>query len=142
VPERFHLERFVEAQSAVYSHALDELRRGLKTGHWMWFIFPQLKGLGHSSNAAYYGIDGSAEARAYLAHSTLAPRLIECTAAVHDLTGRSLQEIFGSIDAVKFRSSMTLFNAVSSNPNPFSAALAKYCGGTADSLTLQMLGDR
>jgi len=106
----FHLERFVAAQAPVFAAALAELRGGRKRSHWMWFVFPQLRGLGRSSMAEFYGIVSLAEARAYVAHPVLGPRLTLCAEAVLAIEGRSLREIFGSPDDVKFCSSMTLFS--------------------------------
>ncbi len=105
----FDLERFVTAQAPVFTAAVDELKAGRKRSHWMWFIFPQMRGLGHSSMAQFYGISSLDEARAYLAHSVLGPRLIRCTEAVLAVEGRSLHAIFGSPDDLKFCSSMILF---------------------------------
>src|SRR5215217_7993425 len=105
----FNLERFVTAQARVFSAALDELKASRKRSHWMWFIFPQLRGLGHSPMAHFYGIASLEEARTYLAHPLLGPRLDQCTRAVLESNALSLQEIFGSPDDMKFRSSMTLF---------------------------------
>jgi uncharacterized protein (DUF1810 family) len=133
------LHRFVIAQDPVYGDVLRELRAGGKTTHWMWFIFPQIAGLGSSDMARWFAIESADEASAYLAHAVLGPRLIECTSLVNSIPGRSLVEIFGSIDGMKFRSSMTLFSAVSTELNPFSAALQKYCGDSRDELTLELL---
>src|SRR5882724_3520289 len=105
----FDLERFVKAQAPVFGAALDELKAGHKRTHWMWFVFPQLRGLGHSTMAEIYGIASLDEARAYLAHPVLGPRLRQCTEAVLAVADRSLHAIFGSPDDAKFRSSMTLF---------------------------------
>jgi uncharacterized protein (DUF1810 family) len=105
----FNLQRFVDAQAPVYCRALNELRRGKKESHWMWFIFPQLQGLGHSAMAQKFAIASLAEAAAYLAHPVLGPRLRECTQAVNDLRGESVEEIFGYPDYLKFKSCMTLF---------------------------------
>ena len=134
----FDLERFVGAQSPVYERVLAELRRGRKQSHWMWFIFPQLAGLGHSAMAQRFAIDSTEEARAYLAHGLLGPRLRECTALVNAVEGRTISEILGSPDDLKFCSSMTLFAAVSGETE-FSSAIAKYYGGTRDSRTLDLL---
>ena len=136
---RFDLERFVAAQNPVYAQVCRELRQGLKQGHWMWFIFPQLKGLGHSSMANRFGIAGADEARAYLAHPILGPRLQECASIVNSVEGVSVGELFGYPDDMKFRSSMTLFAHVSSGSNVFADALNKYYAGYPDSLTLKML---
>ncbi|HET7213403.1 MAG TPA: DUF1810 domain-containing protein [Terriglobia bacterium] len=136
----FDLERFVEAQNPVYAQVCRELRQGRKQGHWMWFVFPQLRGLGQSSMADRFGIAGAAEARAYLAHPVLGPRLEECTSLVNAAEGVSIGEIFGYPDDLKFRSSMTLFARVSSGSNVFDDALEKYYAGHPDPLTVEMLG--
>lgn len=133
------LERFVEAQEDVFAEVLDELRAGHKRGHWMWFIFPQLKGLGHSAAAAYYGIGSLEEAAAYLRHPVLGPRLVECTELVNEVEDRSIHEILGSPDDLKFRSSMTLFARAGEDDAVFRAALKKYFGGEPDRLTLELL---
>ncbi|MGE0715809.1 MAG: DUF1810 domain-containing protein [Alphaproteobacteria bacterium] len=138
---KFDLERFVTAQSFVYDTALAELRAGRKLTHWMWFVFPQLAALGRSPRAVSYGIGSRAEARAYLDHRLLGPRLVVCTETVSGIEGRSLEEIFGGIDALKFRSSMTLFAAVARDGEPhFRIAIERCCGGKADELTLGLLG--
>jgi uncharacterized protein (DUF1810 family) len=136
----FDLERFVTAQAPVFATALAELQSGQKRSHWMWFIFPQLRGLGHSAMARHYGIGSLAEARAYLAHPLLGPRLVQCTRAVLAIEGRSLHVIFGSPDDVKFCSSMTLFSlAPDENAIVFRQALDRFCGGRADERTLKLL---
>ena len=135
----FDLRRFVDAQEPVFSSACAELRSGRKRSHWMWFIFPQIKGLGHSAMAAHYGIASRQEAAAYLDDPILGPRLVECTRIVNALTGRTLHEIFGHPDDLKFRSSMTLFAAVAPEPSVFREALEKYCEGEADPSTLALL---
>ncbi len=135
----FNLQRFVNAQNPVFDAVLSELRAGDKTGHWMWFIFPQLKGLGTSANAQYFGLVSLAEAEAYLQHPILGQRLRECTTIVNLVEGRSADAIFGGIDAVKFRSSMTLFGEASQPGGIFAEALAKYFGGAPDRLTLEKL---
>jgi uncharacterized protein (DUF1810 family) len=132
------LERFVAAQNDVFSQALAELRAGAKRSHWMWFVFPQIAGLGQSAMARTYAIAGAEEARAYLAHPALGARLIEATAAVTSTRG-SAEAILGGIDAVKLRSSMTLFAAVAEDPTPFHAALERFFGGVADPATLRLL---
>ena len=134
----FDLQRFVDAQVAVYPRVVDELRDGRKQTHWMWFIFPQLAGLGHSAMAKRYAITSKEEAIAYLAHPLLGNRLRECTALVNAVEGRSILDILGSPDDRKFRSSMTLFNSVGSYPI-FSASLAKFFDGKADQRTLELL---
>jgi uncharacterized protein (DUF1810 family) len=135
----FDLDRFVQAQDRVLPAVRRELAEGRKRSHWMWFVFPQLRGLGHSPTALHYGIASLAEAEAYLAHPLLGPRLEECTALVNAVTGRSLHEIFGSPDDLKFHSSMTLFAAARPGPSVFRAALEKYCGGAPDQRTLDLL---
>jgi uncharacterized protein (DUF1810 family) len=115
-----------------------ELRNGRKRSHWMWFVFPQIGGLGHSAMARRYAIASCDEALAYLKHPTLGPRLRECTQTVCAIEGRSLGEIFGSPDDLKFRSSMTLFEAVSGDPL-FRSALDKFCAGESDPATLSIL---
>ena len=134
----FDLDRFVEAQDGVYAQALAELRRGRKESHWMWFVFPQILGLGRSPTAQYYAITSADEARAYLGHPLLGPRLRECTEAVLAHPNRSAEEIFGAVDALKFRSSMTLFEAVD-GAGPFGAALDSFYGGVRDPATLEQL---
>lgn len=136
----FDLDRFVQAQASVIDQVRAELRRGEKRSHWMWFVFPQLAGLGHSGMAQRYGIVSLAEAQAYNDHPVLGPRLVECTLLVNQVHGRSLEAIFGGIDATKFRSSMTLFALASPAMTIFGDALAKYCSGTKDRATLQLLG--
>lgn len=135
----FDLERFVKAQNPEWNSILSELREGDKRGHWMWFVFPQLKGLGSSPNANHFGITSRAEAKAYLDHSILGPRLLECTTLVNSVEGRSIEAIFGEIDAMKFRSSMTLFSEVASDNEVFEEAIKKYYRGEADQLTLEIL---
>jgi uncharacterized protein (DUF1810 family) len=138
------LERYVEAQAHCYPRVLEELAAGEKTSHWMWFIFPQLRGLGMSSTARRFGLSGLEEARAYLAHPLLGARLRECTRLVLAVQGRSAHEIFGSPDDLKLRSCLTLFaQAVAPSPAPdtrvFGEALAKYYGGEPDPRTLELL---
>ncbi len=134
-----NLERFIDAQQPVYARLLDELRRGAKRSHWMWFVFPQIAGLGHSEIARRFAIVLLDEARAYLAHPVLGPRLRECTQLVLDVNGRTVREIFGSPDDLKFRSSMTLFAEAAPDEPLFRAALDKYFGGTPDAATLEKL---
>ena len=117
-----------------------ELQAGLKQTHWMWFVFPQLRGLGRSPIAQHYGIDSLAEARAYLGHAILRSRLEECVEAVLGVSGRSLHEIIGSPDDMKFRSSMTLFAMANGNGSLFRQALDRYCDGQMDPATLKLLG--
>jgi uncharacterized protein (DUF1810 family) len=138
----FNLERFVKAQNPEFDGVLSELRQGCKMGHWMWFVFPQLKGLGSSSDADYFGISSRAEAKGYLKHPILGQRLRECTTLVNLVEGRSIDQIFGGIDSVKFRSSMTLFAKIGPDREIFEKALEKYFNGKADRLTLDRLGRR
>jgi uncharacterized protein (DUF1810 family) len=130
------LERFVKAQEGVYPRALAELKAGKKQSHWMWFIYPQVAGLGHSVMAQMYAIQSLDEARAYLAHPLLGARLRECCQALMAVEGKTAHAIFGSPDDLKFRSSLTLFDLASPN-DIFRAALDRYFDGNADSLTLQ-----
>ncbi|BDB42532.1 MULTISPECIES: DUF1810 domain-containing protein [Mycobacterium] len=136
----FDLQRFVDAQARVYDDVVEELRAGRKRSHWMWFVFPQLRGLGSSPTAVHFGIASLDEARAYLAHPVLGPRLRECVALVNAVQGRSVGQIFGWPDDLKLRSSMTLFAHAAGNENEgFLALLDKYFGGAQDPLTLQRL---
>jgi uncharacterized protein (DUF1810 family) len=136
----FDLERFVTAQTAVFPAVLAELQAGRKRTHWMWFVFPQLRGLGYSSMAAFYGIASLHEARAYLVHPVLGPRLDLCTRTLLELENGSLHQIFGSPDDMKFQSSMTLFALAAGDPvSPFYKALDRWCGGTLDPQTLRLL---
>jgi uncharacterized protein (DUF1810 family) len=130
--DTYNLARFVEAQRPVYGRVLAELRGGRKQSHWMWFIFPQARGLGRSAMAERYGIGSLAEARAYLEHPVLGPRLRECTALANGIEGRTIGAIFGSPDDLKFHSSMTLFAAVAADEACFTEALRRYFGGEAD----------
>jgi uncharacterized protein (DUF1810 family) len=139
VSDPYDLERFIDAQDGVYEQALSELRRGRKTGHWMWFVFPQIEGLGHSPMAQQYAISGLDEARAYLAHPALGPRLVECARVVASTTGRSAHEIFGSPDDLKLRSSMTLFARAASDTPEFQQVLDRYFDGKLDERTLERL---
>ena len=134
------LGRFLAAQRDVYPAALAELRAGHKRGHWMWFIFPQLAGLGHSSTAQYYALHSLEEARAYLAEPTLGPRLSECTSALLALQGLSAEAILGPVDALKLRSSMTLFGLAAGPDSVFQQVLDRYCQGLEDPRTLELLG--
>jgi uncharacterized protein (DUF1810 family) len=133
------LQRFVEAQDRVYTRVVAELRAGRKTSHWMWFVFPQVAGLGSSPMAQRYAIDSLDEARAYLAHPVLGPRLRECTQLLLDVNDVEIGEILGYPDDLKFRSSMTLFASVEGTPPLFDAALVKYFAGERDSRTLELL---
>ena len=134
----YNLQRFVDAQDSVFERVLSELRNGFKSGHWMWYIFPQIKGLGYSQMSTKYAISSKKEAEAYLQHPILGPRLRECTRLVLSIEGRSSEEIFGWIDALKFRSSITLF-AQASEEQIFKDALQKYFGGEFDRLTRERL---
>lgn len=135
----FNLARFLQAQEPIYSQALAELKRGRKSSHWMWFIFPQVEGLGLSPTSIKYAVKGIEEAEAYLEHSTLSARLEECCKAVLAVQGRTAHEIFGSPDDMKLRSSMTLFAAVSPEGSIFERVLAKFFDGERDEKTLELL---
>jgi uncharacterized protein (DUF1810 family) len=135
------LERFVEAQEAqgTYDQALRELRAGRKVSHWMWFVFPQLAGLGRSAMARTYALRDLDEARAYLAHPILGPRLLECTAAVAGHPNRSALQIFGAVDEMKLRSCLTLFSIAVPEEPVFAEVLQTHCGGTLDPLTVELI---
>jgi uncharacterized protein (DUF1810 family) len=135
------LQRFVDAQdeTGTYERALAELRAGRKTSHWMWFVFPQIAGLGRSPTAQTYAIDSLAEARAYLGHPVLGPRLLECSRALAELDAGSADDILGEVDAVKLRSSMTLFGRAAPEEPIFRRVLEKYFGGRPDEATEQRL---
>ena len=133
------LQRFVEAQQPVYPQALAELQAGRKRSHWMWFVFPQIQGLGHSEMAHRYAISDAEQARAYLAHPLLGPRLQDCTRALLQHAGRSAREILGTPDDLKFRSSMTLFAAAADEPALFEQALETFFEGKPDRQTLERL---
>lgn len=135
----FDLARFVSAQAHTYEYALAEVRRGHKRSHWMWFVFPQVAGLGHSSTARHYGITSLAEARAYLAHPVLGPRLVEIASVVAALPAGP-DAIFGSVDAMKLRSSMTLFMRAAPGEPVFKAVLERHFDGEPDWMTDQILG--
>ena len=137
----FDLARFVAAQDAhgTYDGAAGELRRGRKTSHWMWFVFPQIAGLGFSPTSQRYAISSLDEARAYLAHPVLGPRLIECTGIVADTQGRTAEQIFGEIDAMKLRSSVTLFLRAAPGEPVFARVLARYFGGEPDPATERLI---
>lgn len=135
----FDLTRFVVAQEPVYRDVVDELAGGRKRSHWMWFVFPQLRGLGRSAMAARYGISSLEEAGAYLRHPVLGPRLRECTQLVSQVQGRSIGEIFGSPDDLKLCSSMTLFARATDDNQDFIALLDKFYAGRRDELTLERL---
>jgi uncharacterized protein (DUF1810 family) len=138
MPDVYDLQRFVDAQQSIYGNVVAELKQGRKRSHWMWFIFPQVLGLGASAMAQRYAIGSREEAEAYLAHHLLGPRLVECTHLVLDVEDRSIHAIFGAPDDMKFRSSMTLFAAVSDNPI-FRQAIAKFCPQGQDRMTLDIL---
>ena len=132
------LDRFIAAQASVYATALAEIRRGAKRSHWMWFIFPQIAGLGTSRTAQYYAISSLAEARAYLEHPVLGARYLECVGALQDVPLSDPAQVFGPIDAIKLRSSLTLFEAA--RPHPlFGAALNRWFAGQRDTATLALL---
>lgn len=135
----FELERFVEAQEPVYAQVCAELREGRKRSHWMWFIFPQIRGLGHSPTAQFFAIRSRAEAEAYLEHPVLGVRLRECTALANAVEGRGVSEIFGFPDDLKFRSSMTLFAEIAPDEPVFRQALDRYFGGEPDERTVELM---
>lgn len=139
LPSFPRLQRFVDAQEPVYAQVCAELRAGRKTSHWMWFIFPQIAGLGSSPMARTFAIASLEEARAYLRHPVLGPRLEECCRLVNAIEGRTIGEIFGYPDDLKFRSSMTLFAHAAEDNQVFREALDKYFGGEFDPLTLERL---
>ncbi|HEY9825559.1 MAG TPA: DUF1810 domain-containing protein [Stenomitos sp.] len=135
----FKLHRFVQAQEPIYQTVLAELRQGQKRTHWMWFIFPQIAGLGYSSMAKYYAIQNRAEAQGYFSHHILGPRLIECSETVLKISGRSALDIFGQPDQQKLRSSMTLFAALTPTDSVFTQVLDQYFEGERDTNTLKRL---
>lgn len=135
------LDRFIAAQARTYDDAIAELQRGHKTGHWMWFVFPQVAGLGRSDTARFYAIRDAEEARAYLMHPVLGSRLITATRTVVAASGDA-ERILGGVDAMKLRSSMTLFAEVSDDPTPFVTALNRFFDGTRDDATLVLLDRR
>jgi uncharacterized protein (DUF1810 family) len=139
MPDPFNLERFITAQGTVYPQVVAELSAGCKRTHWIWFIFPQIKGLGRSSQSEYYGIGSLEEAAAYARHPLLGVRLVECTRLVNQVEGRSIREILGSPDDLKFCSSMTLFARAAGENPVFRAAMQKYFNGQPDPLTLALL---
>lgn len=138
-PDRYKLQRFIDAQHPIYGQVRDELQSGQKESHWMWFIFPQIKGLGSSMTAQKYAITGIDEAKAYLEHPLLGFRLHECTQIVNAADARSIEEIFGYPDHLKFHSSMTLFAHVSPGDGSFAVALKKYFQGNMDRKTLELV---
>jgi uncharacterized protein (DUF1810 family) len=135
----FNLNRFLSAQTAVFAQVLAELRAGEKRSHWIWFIFPQMKGLGHSTQSFYYGIASLEEAVAYWRHPVLGRRLEQCTGLVNVVEKRPIYQILGSPDDLKFRSSMTLFARAAPENPIFQVALQKYFNGESDPLTLNLL---
>ena len=138
-PDPFNLQRFLDAQEGIWETVLDELRSGSKRSHWMWFVFPQLAGLGRSPTAKFYGIGSLAEARAYLDHRLLWPRLREANATLRPWAGkRTAEQIFGPVDALKLRSSLTLFDLVEAG-SMFDEALVNFFAGARDELTLALL---
>ena len=137
--DTYDLQRFVEAQQPVYPRVVSELRADRKQSHWMWFIFPQIEGLGHSAMAQRYAIGSRAEAVAYLEHPLLGPRLRECTRLVNAVADKDIHAILGSPDDMKFKSSMTLFARAAADNADFAAALDKYYGGEFDAATIARL---
>jgi len=135
----FDLHRFLDAQHDTYERATRELRAGRKTGHWMWWTFPQVAGLGRSATSVRYAVSGLDEARAYLAHPALGDRLRECARILLDLPGRDAEDVFGDVDAVKLRSSMTLFATADPDEPSFSGVLEEYFGGERDGETTERL---
>ncbi len=135
----YDLDRFVNAQGPTYDHVTAELRQGQKVGHWMWFIFPQVAGLGHSPTSKKYSITSADEARAYVGHPVLGPRLIECTGILARLTGRTAAQVFGAVDAQKLRSSMTLFSWAAPEEPCFRQVLDAYFEGREDEATIERL---
>ena len=135
----YDLGRFIDAQEHTYAGVLEELRRGRKTGHWIWFVFPQIAGLGQSAMSQRYAISSLEEARLFLADPVLGARLRECASVVLASGGRSAEEIFGSIDAMKVRSSMTLFHRAAPDEPVFGQVLDRYYGGVADAMTDALL---
>jgi uncharacterized protein (DUF1810 family) len=137
--DRYGLERFIDAQGGVYDAVLAELRNGAKRSHWIWFVFPQLRDLGRSPTALHYGISSLDEARAYLAHDVLGPRLRQCARLVADIDGRSIEDVFGWPDNLKVRSSMTLFAHATEDNGDFLAVLDKFYDGQEDAATVDLL---
>ena len=138
----YNLHRFLDAQESIYDTVLNELRAGRKSSHWMWFIFPQITGLGHSGMAQHFAIGSLDEATAYLQHPLLGPRLRACTQLVLDANGRTAEEIFPYPDNLKFRSCMTLFVTAATDNTIFNDALLKYFDGKPDTLTLDLLAQQ
>ena len=141
MPQPFDLERFVAAQADSYETALGEIHRGSKRSHWMWYIFPQIAGLGHSAMAERYAIASIDEAKAYLDHPLLGARYRECVSALQDLTDTSAEEVFGTVDAMKLRSSLTLFYEASGD-RLYEAALDRWFGAQEDTATLKLIKQR
>ncbi len=135
----FNLQRFVDAQTPVYPRVVSELAAGRKETHWMWFVFPQITGLGLSPTSVFFAISSLDEAKAYMAYPILGPRLIECAGLVLAAKGRTAEEVFGAVDAAKFRSSMTLFSRAAPGDAVFAQCLDKYFGGGPDPATLERL---
>jgi uncharacterized protein (DUF1810 family) len=140
MPGRYNLDRFVQAQARDYEQALSELQAGRKRSHWMWYVFPQLDGLGSSATSRFYAIGGRGEAEAFLQHPVLGPRLLRCAEAALAIDGRSANDIFGSPDDMKLRSSATLFAAVSPAGSVFEKLLHKFFAGVPDAKTVHFLG--
>jgi len=138
--DTYNLQRFIDAQDNIFLRVCAELRTGKKRSHWMWFIFPQIKGLGSSAMALHFAIASLDEARAYLEHPLLGARLRECTRLVNAIQGRSIGQVFGYPDDMKFHSSMTLFSCTGTDDREFSGALRKYFNSELDALTLKCLG--
>lgn len=136
----YNLQRFIDAQEHIIDSVIAELKQGRKHGHWIWFIFPQLKGLGHSANSEFFGISSLPEASAYLQHPVLGPRLVECVKLVNAVERGSAEDIFGEIDAMKFRSCMTLFAKATRDNQIFINAIQKYFAGEFDALTVDRVG--
>jgi len=139
--DHFNLNRFIEAQNSDFNKALDEIKQGKKRSHWMWFVFPQFKGLGSSSTSEMFAINSIAEAQAYIKQPILGPRLVEITSVLLNLESHSADSIFGSPDDLKLKSSMTLFNAVQNETNIFELTLDKYFFGTKCEKTLRYLSE-
>ena len=137
----YDLNRFISAQEGIYDRVLAELRGGLKRSHWMWFIFPQIDGLGHSLTTRHYAVKSVEEARRYLGHPVLGARLVECAEAILAVQGRSVSDIFGYPDDMKLQSSMTLFALVAGPRSVFERVLEKYYQGKRDARTLQIVGN-
>ncbi|MGP8225360.1 MAG: DUF1810 domain-containing protein [Terracidiphilus sp.] len=140
MPDPFDLVRFLSAQAGVFPQVLAELGAGQKRSHWIWFIFPQMKGLGFSSHSNFYGIGSLNEAIAYWRHPVLGPRLEQCTVLVNQVQKKPIRQILGSPDDLKFRSSMTLFSRAAPEATVFTDALNKYFAGQPDPLTLELIG--